>query len=68
MIKSVTLPEAYSKQMSMILLHGEIKWSHEGFRYFLIKILIFTLVKEILFHTGKSPLVASEILNTSLTS
>ena len=42
----------------MSTLHGVIKSFHEGFRYFLISILIFILVKEILLYIGKSPLGA----------
>ena len=46
----------------MTSLQGAIKWSHEVFRYFLIKILIFILVREFVLYTGKSPLEASLLL------
>ena len=48
--------KAYLYEVSMTSLQGAIKWSHEGFRYFLIKILIIILVEEIVLHTGKSHL------------
>ena len=42
-----------------------IKWSHEGFKYFLIKILIFCFI-----HVGPlfQPLSSSEVLKLSLGS
>ena len=43
-IKVVPLPEGYSRKTNanlneviMTSLHGVIKWSHDGFSYFLIK-------------------------------
>ena len=42
----------------MASLQRVMKWSHEGFRHFFVKILTFIFVKEILFYTGKSPLEA----------
>ena len=41
----------------MTSLQEVMKWSHEGFRYFLI-----TLVEDIVLYTSKSPLEAPLIL------